>query len=214
MIWFLLACGDESNLKEDSATEITFENEDILSLGGERYTGYYLMDMIQLNGFMLPFEAPASTYEIVEISIDVFTGADNCTSSINLFTIATEDPLEITELTQFYAYGGLRPYVFPEIPNSRSGVMVLTSESNPTPSDLEDSSSSAYEFSLRFDSPLLVEDSTPFWVGVGLHEGERACPVTVDIDTQSGFVFSEGQAFTVEDLGYDGLIKMRAKVRY
>ena len=215
MMWLMFACGD--NVKESSDTaemvQSSFANEDTLSLGEERYVGFYKVELDLMNGLLLPFEAPASTYEIVEIMIDVYTGADDCTGTVNLFALATEDPLAVTALTEFYTYEGLAPYVFPEIPNSRSGVLALTSDSNPTPSDLEDGSS-GYEFSLRFDSPLLVEDGTPFWVGIGLYEDERTCLSAVDIGTPVGYVFGEGRAYTTEDLGYDSIVKMRAKVRY
>ena len=210
MIWFLLACGDESDLKEDSATEITFENEDVVSLGEESTIGFYQLKMDHMSGFLLPFDAPASTYEIAEVTIDVYTGADNCTSSVNVFAIATEDPMAISELTGFFAYDGLAPFTFPDLPDSRSGVLELTSESNPSASPL--GQSDGYEFTLTFDSPLLVEDNVPFWLGVGLHAGGRTCLNAVDISTQVSYAFSGGEAFSFDDS--DGVIKMRAKVRY
>ena len=162
------------------------------------------------SGFLLPFDAPASTYEIAEVTIDVFTGADDCTSSVNVFAIATEDPMAMSELTGFFAYDGLAPYTFPDLPDSRSGVLELTSESNPSTSPLDESD--GYEFTLTFDSPLLVEDNVPFWLGVGMHEGGRTCLHTVDISTQVNYAFSGGEAFSFDDS--DGVIKMRAKVRY
>ena len=192
MIWFLLACGDESDLKEDSATEITFENEDVLSLGEEETFGFYQLKSDHIGGFLLPFDAPASTYEIAEVTIDVYTGADDCTSSVNVFAIATEDPMAISELTGFFAYDGLAPFTFPDLPDSRSGVMELTSESNPSASPL--GGTDAYEFTFTFDTPLFVEDNVPFWVGVGLYEGGRTCLSGVEISTHSmGYVSWDGE---------------------
>ena len=116
---------------------------------------------------------------------------------INVFAV-TEDPLAISELTGFFSYDGLAPYAFPEMSNARSGVIELTSESNPGPSQL--GGSDRYEFALTFDSPLLVENSGSFWVGVGLHGGERTCLSNVDIARPVGYAFSGGQALPIADL--------------
>lgn len=214
MMWLLLACGDVSDLKEDSATEITFENEVVLSLGEEEASGFYQVSLDIVSGFLLPFDAPADTYEIVELTIDVYTGADNCTSAINLFAIAAENPVEISQLTDYFLYEGLAPYAFPDIPNSRHAVLPLTSESDHSPSDL-DNNEKGYEFSLRFDSPLLVEDNTPFWVGFGLHEGERTCLTIVETSTpgEYGYIFAVNEFAPISGSN-EKIIKMRAKVRY
>ena len=213
MLWLMLACG-QSDKNEDSAIEFTFENEETYSLGEEESGGYYQVSLDLVSGFLLPFDAPADTYEIVELTIDVYTGADNCTSAINLFAIAAENPVEISELTDYFLYEGLAPYAFPDIPNSRHAVLPLTSESNHSPSNL-DNNANGYEFSLRFDSPLLVEDNTPFWVGFGLHEGERTCLTIVETSTPEGFGYIfVGNEFSSISGPNEQIIKMRAKVRY
>ena len=209
-MWLLFACGDGSDLKEDSATEVAFENEEMRSLGGEETMGFLPIQLDGTGGFILPFDAPASTYEIVEVVVDVVAGFDDCSSAINVFAIATEDPLAIGELTGFFAYDGLAPFTFPDLPDSRSGVMELTSASNPSASPL--GSPDAFEFAFTFDTPLLVEDNVPFWVGVGLYEGGRTCLSGVEFSTPMGYVFWDGEAGSVENL--DGIVKMRAKVRY
>ena len=118
--------------------------------------------------------------------------------------------MAISELTGFFAYDGLPPFTFPDLPDSRSGVLELTSESNPSASPL--GGTDGYEFTLTFDSPLLVEDNVPFWLGVGLHEGGRTCLSGVEISTPKGYMFWDGEASSVDNL--DGIVKMRAKVRY
>ena len=212
MLWLMFACG-EAEKDGDSAEALTFESEEVLTLGGEESTGFFQFGSQLVEGFILPFEAPASTYEVVNVAIDVAAGLDDCSSSINVFAVATEDPMAISELTEYFTYSGLAPYTFPDLVDSRSGVLELTSESNPAPSQLGDTD--RYEFTLTFDSPLLIEDSGSFWIGVGLHEGERTCLSSVENRPPVGYAFSAGEAMSLSDSIFNGdVIKMRTKVRY
>ena len=173
-----LACSekDTTSSSDSGIFGPNFENEEHLILESDfEQCGVYWHagsdNMIE--GAFVQMSPPTYPYEIRGISIQAFVSESfGCSpeGTIHLIAYVGEDPRESEEIVSFMEYNTIAPYSFPELENVVSATIALDSTSNPEVL-LED----IYEFTAIFDTPLLVENEQPLWIGFGIYDMEDTC---------------------------------------
>ena len=195
-----LACSEKDTTHADTAEDgPDFQNEEHLVLESDfEQCGVYWHagsdNMIE--GAFAQISPPTYPYEIRGVSIQAFVSESfGCSpeGTIHLIAYVGEDPRRSEEIVSFMEYNTIAPYSFPELDNVVSATIALDSTSDP-----EILVEDKYEFTAIFDTPLLVENEEPLWIGFGIHDMENTCIAGCEAN-QTLLMARQGEILEEED---------------